>query len=583
MCDLSICKIRQESDITAGIEHYMHYFAHESCYIDENVSIGEGSKIWHFCHIMPHTVIGKHCSFGQNCVVGPNVKIGNNVKVQNNISIYNGVECEDDVFLGPSMVFTNVINPRSYINRKHEFKKTLIKKGASIGANATVICGITIGAYAMIGAGAVITKDVKPFALMVGVPAKQIGWVGIFGERLDFNQQGMAKDQTGAIYKLEYYIKQSHVNYSQNTSQPFFDLQAQYYALQAEIEEKIDAVLVSASFIMGPEVQELENALENYTGAKHCITCANGTDALQIALMAIGIQPEDEVITTPFTFVSTAETIVLLGAEPVFVDIEAKSFLIDATLIEENITAKTKAIIPVSLYGQMADMDVINKIAKQYSEKYGHKIYVIEDAAQSFGAEYKGQKSCNASDIATASFFPTKPLGCYGGGGAIFTSDSAIAQKLREIRVHGQSKRYCHTRVGVNSRLDTLQAAILQVKLKYLDQEITVRRHNAEQYFEQYKNSDIITPIELPNCKHIYGQYTMRVENRDQFREKLKAEGIPTAVHYPIPLHQQPAFIDKNAHCPHPEKASQEVVSLPMCLYPGDLCHSREGGNLKFK
>jgi len=181
----------------------MDYFAHESCYIDENISIGEGTKIWHFCHIMPHTTIGKHCSFGQNCVVGPNAKIGNNVKVQNNISIYNGVECEDDVFLGPSMVFTNVINPRSHINRKDEFKKTLVKKGASIGANATVICGITIGEYAMIGAGAVITKDVKPFALMAGVPGRQIGWIDSFGERLHFNLEGLAQDQAGGIYKLE--------------------------------------------------------------------------------------------------------------------------------------------------------------------------------------------------------------------------------------------------------------------------------------------------------------------------------------------------------------------------------------------
>ena len=181
----------------------MDYFAHQSAYIDENVSIGEGTKIWHFCHIMPHTIIGKHCSFGQNCVVGPNVKIGNNVKVQNNISIYHGVECEDDVFLGPSMVFTNVINPRSHINRKDEFKKTLVKKGASIGANATVICGITIGEYAMIGAGAVITKDVKPFALMAGVPGRQIGWIDSFGERLHFNRKGLAQDQAGGIYKLE--------------------------------------------------------------------------------------------------------------------------------------------------------------------------------------------------------------------------------------------------------------------------------------------------------------------------------------------------------------------------------------------
>ena len=348
---------------------------------------------------------------------------------------------------------------------------------------------------------------------------------------------------------------------------PFFDLQAQYQAHKAEINVAIQKVLEGCRFIMGPEVQELETTLQNYTKAKHCITCANGTDALQIALMAIGIGPHDEVITTPFTFVATAETIVLLKAKPVFVDIEKTSFLIDAEKIEEKITPQTKAIIPVSLYGQIADMDRINAIAQKYSEKYGHKIYVIEDAAQSFGAEYKGKKSCNTSEIATTSFFPTKPLGCYGDGGAVFTNCDKIAQKLRAIRIHGQSKRYCHTRIGVNSRLDTVQAAILQVKLKYLDEEIKIRRHRAYEYYKQYQNADIITPTELPNRKHIYGQYTVRVNNRDQFREKLKAEGIPTAVHYPIPLHQQPAFVDRKAHCPIAEKASEQVVSLPICLY----------------
>ena len=253
---------------------------------------------------------------------------------------------------------------------------------------------------------------------------------------------------------------------------PFFDIQEQYHQHKAEINAAIQTVLNEGQFIMGPQVKELELALEQYTSAKHCITCANGTDALQLALMAIDIKPGDEVITTPFTFVATAETIVLLGGKPVYVDIQEDSFLINHCLIAEKITDKTKAIIPVSLYGQIPDMDEINAVAKEYSEKYGHKIYVIEDAAQSFGASYKGKKSCNVSDIATTSFFPTKPLGCYGDGGALFTSDDAIAQALREIRVHGQSKRYYHSRVGVNSRLDTFQAAILLVKLKYLEDSI---------------------------------------------------------------------------------------------------------------
>lgn len=344
------------------------------------------------------------------------------------------------------------------------------------------------------------------------------------------------------------------------------DLVDQYNAIKTEMNLAIQSVLDSGQYIMGLEVKLLETDLEKYTGTKHCITCANGTDALQLALMAIDIQPGDEVITTPFTFVATAESIALLGAKPIFVDIEEDSFLINHRLIAEKITKKTKAIIPVSLYGQIANMDEINQIAAIHSEKFNHKIYVIEDAAQSFGARYKGKKSCNVSDIATTSFFPTKPLGCYGDGGALFTSDDEIARRLKEMRVHGQSKRYCHTRLGVNSRLDTIQAAILLVKLKYFDAAISARLRNAKQYDIYYKDSDVITPKTLPDRMHVYGQYTIKTKSRAEFQESLKEAGLPTAVHYPIPLHKQPAFLDDSADCPIAEKVSQQVVSLPMAL-----------------
>jgi UDP-2-acetamido-2-deoxy-ribo-hexuluronate aminotransferase len=348
---------------------------------------------------------------------------------------------------------------------------------------------------------------------------------------------------------------------------PFFDIQAQYKEHKKEINIAIQEVLDSGKFIMGPQVKLLEQELEKYTQAKHCISCANGTDALQIAMMAIGIKPGDEVITTPFTFGATAETISLLGAKPVFVDIEEDSFLIDAGLIAAKITPKTKAIIPVSLYGQIPDMDAINSIAREYSKKFGHKIYVIEDAAQSFGAEYNGRKSCNVSDIATTSFFPTKPLGCYGDGGAIFTSDLELANIMKQIRVHGQKERYCHVRVGVNSRLDTIQAAILLVKIKYFDEEVEIRRKRAKEYSIQYVDSDIITPCEMENRKHVYGQYTVRVSDRESFQSELLAQGIPTTVHYPIPLNQQPAFEADAVNCPISDALSDEVVSLPICLY----------------
>lgn len=348
--------------------------------------------------------------------------------------------------------------------------------------------------------------------------------------------------------------------------QAFFDLQAQYQAHKNDINAAIQAVLNDGKYIMGPQVKLLEEALEKYTGATHCVTCANGTDALQLALMAIGVGPGDEIITTPFTFVATAEVIALLGARPVFVDIEEDSYLIDHRLIAEKITKNTKAIIPVSLYGQIPDMDAINGIARTHSEKLGHKIYVIEDAAQSFGATYKGKKSCNVSDIATTSFFPTKPLGCYGDGGAIFTSDNTIAESIRQIRVHGQSQRYVHSRVGVNSRLDTIQAAILLTKLNFFDQDIDKRKKNAAQYNSCFKDSEVVTPTVLPDREHVYGQYTVRVKDRENFREKLNQQGVPTTVHYPVPLHKQPAFLDETANCPVAEKLSDEVVSLPMCL-----------------
>lgn len=350
---------------------------------------------------------------------------------------------------------------------------------------------------------------------------------------------------------------------------PFFDIGAQYQAHKVEIDLAIANVLTEGKFIMGPQVRQLEELLEHYTGSPHCITCGNGTDALQIAMMAIGIKPGDEVITTPFTFVATAETIALLGAKPVFVDVEEQSCLIDAAKIAEKISAKTKAIIPVSLYGQIADMDAINSIALEYGEKLGHKIYVIEDAAQSFGATYKGTKSCNVSDIACTSFFPTKPLGCYGDGGAMFTSDDGIAEIMRQIRVHGQSRRYFHPRVGVNSRLDTLQAAILQVKLKYFDEEVKVRQKIAATYNEEYMNQDVITPTCLPGRTHVYGQYTLRVKDRDLFRERLATQGVPTAVHYPVPLDQQPAYNQDGDLCEISARLAKEVVSLPMCLYGG--------------
>ncbi len=341
----------------------------------------------------------------------------------------------------------------------------------------------------------------------------------------------------------------------------FIDLKTQYAALRDSINAHIQKVLDHGQFIMGPEVRELEERLAAYTGARHCITVASGTEALLISLMALGIGPGDEVITTPFTFVATAEMIVLLGAKPVFVDIEPDTCNIDATKIAAAITPRTRAIMPVSLYGQPADMDEINAIAAR------HGLSVIEDAAQSFGATYKGRKSCNLSTIGCTSFFPSKPLGCYGDGGAIFTSDDALAKAMREIRVHGQEKRYYHTRIGVGGRMDTLQCAIVLAKLERFEWEVERRAANGAFYDELLARvPGVRTPVRRPDRNTVYAQYTVQAEDRDTLARALGQRGIPTAVHYPVPLNEQPAYatLSCGGRTPVASEAARRVLSLPM-------------------
>lgn len=341
----------------------------------------------------------------------------------------------------------------------------------------------------------------------------------------------------------------------------FIDLAAQQARIKEKIDKGIQQVLAHGQYILGPEVAELEEKLAAYVGAKYCISCANGTDALQIAQMAFGIGPGDEVITPGFTYIATAETVALLGAKPVYVDICPKTYNLDPQKLEAAITPRTKAIIPVSLYGQCADFDAINAIA----DKYG--IPVIEDAAQSFGATYKGRYSCNLSTVATTSFFPSKPLGCYGDGGAIFTNDDELAVVLRQIARHGQEKRYHHVRVGVNSRLDTLQAAILLPKLEIFAEEIQQRQQVAGWYMEQLANAKITAPVIEEHNLSAWAQFTIQVENRDAVQARLKEQGIPTAVHYPIPLNKQPAVADSSVNLPIGDAIAEKVMSLPFHPY----------------
>lgn len=361
----------------------------------------------------------------------------------------------------------------------------------------------------------------------------------------------------------------------------FIDLQTQRARIKDKIDAGIQRVLAHGKFILGPEVTELESRLAAYTGAKYCITCANGTDALQIAQMALGIGPGDEVITPGFTYIATAETAAVLGAKPVYVDIDPRTYNLDPAKLETAITTHTKAIIPVSLYGQCADFDAINAIAAK------HGIAVIEDAAQSFGASYKGRKSGNLTTIACTSFFPSKPLGCYGDGGAIFTSDEKLATVIRQIARHGQDRRYHHVRVGVNSRLDTMQAAILLAKLEIFDDEIAARQRVAQSYTELFSrhsrgsgnpsrphSNDAaaypITPYIEPHNLSAWAQYTIQVKQRDAVQAKLKVAGILTAVHYPISLNRQPAVANAAVHLPVGDTVAEEVMSLPMHPYLDD-------------
>lgn len=354
----------------------------------------------------------------------------------------------------------------------------------------------------------------------------------------------------------------------------FANLQYQHELYKDEIEDALLKVARNCNFIMGNEVQELEKNLEEFTGAKHAISCSSGTDALLLAMMALGIKSGDEVITTPFTFIATAETIALLGAKPVFVDIDEKTYNIDVSKIETAITPKTKAIIPVSLYGQPANMDAIQALVNKILNTNHQKLYTIVDGAQSFGSTYNGKTDSNLGDISTTSFFPAKPLGCYGDGGACFTNDENLANKMKSLRLHGQSKRYHHQYIGIGGRLDTIQAAVLNVKLKYYEKDLALRQKMASKYAEVLKSKiNLILPIVDKKATSAWAQYSIRVKYRDELQEKLKLAGIPTAIHYPMPLHLQECFLYlgyKKGDFHISEIVSDEIMSLPMNPYLTD-------------
>src|SRR5437879_3523440 len=443
------------------------FFVHESSYVDDGAQVGRGSKIWHFCHVMAGAVIGERCNLGQNVVVMPGTRVGNNVKIQNNVSIYEGVVLEDDVFCGPSCVFTNVLNPRSHVSRKHEYRPTYVKRGGSIGANATIVCGVTLGEYAFIGAGAVVTADVPAYALMVGVPARRVGWMRQCGERLQ-----------------------------------------------------------------------------------------------------LAVEAGHELVSSPFTFFATAGTIPNAGGTPVFVDIEPGTFNIATAAVEAAITPRTRAIMPVHLFGQMAALERLLPLVQARGLK------LIEDAAQAIGARRKidgrWRMAGELGWVSGFSFFPSKNLGAWGDGGMITASEDEIAARLRKLRLHGGAKQYYHDEVGTNSRLDTIQAAVLLAKLPHLAAWSARRREHAAYYDQGLAGLPAVrTPVVDPCNEHIFHQYTLRAERRDGLQTHLKSAGIGNAIYYPVPLHLQNCFRylgHSRGQFPESERAAAEVISLP--VYP---------------
>lgn len=545
------------------------YFVHESSYVDTPCEIGEGTKIWHFSHVMKNAKTGKNCNIGQNVVISPDVVLGQNVKIQNNVSVYTGVICEDDVFLGPSMVFTNVVNPRSHVIRRDQYQQTLVKKGASIGANAVILCGNDIGRFSFIGAGAVITKDVPDYALVVGNPGKIIGWMCYCGIRLDFQDSSDTKcTACGKEYTMINDKQITEKTDNQVSSVPLLDLKAQYATIRQQIEPVLKDVVESQYFILGPKVKELEGKIAAYSQCSHAIGVSSGTDALLIALMAIDLKPGDEVITTPFSFFATAGVIARLNAKPVFVDIQEDTYNLDPSKIEAAISDKTKAIIPVHLFGQMAEMDPIMEIANK------HKLFVIEDAAQAIGSEdEKGRRAGSIGHMGCFSFFPSKNLGGFGDAGMVVTNDEGLANKLIKLRVHGSEPKYFHQIVGGNFRIDALQAAILSIKLDYLDQWTESRQKNAREYIEKFKENGLEKDLGLPGLKkgyrHIYNQFVLRSSKRDDLIKHLRDHNIGCEIYYPVTLSDQECFAYlnyKNGDFPVSEKAAEEVLAIP--IYP---------------
>lgn len=510
------------------------HLAQRNLKIEEKSKIGNHVTIYAGSTIKEETFIADHASIRENSTVGACSIIGRSAIIELNTTIGRGCTIqtlayvtgdtiiEDHVFIGPCVSMSN----DKYMGEKpYPLKGPYIKRNAKIGNNATLLPGISIGENAIIGAGSVVTKDVNDDEIVIGVPAKKL-------------VKGTV--QEGAIKML--------------------DLQSEMAMLRPELERAIHQVLDSSAFVLGDRGKELEEKMANYIGVSYAIGVGNGTDALSLALEAFEIGRGDEVITTPFTFFATAEVICRVGAKPVFVDIDKKTFNIDPSHIEQAVTNKTKAIMVVHLFGQSVDMDAIKKIANKYDLK------VIEDACQAIGATYFGEKIGGLGDISCFSFYPTKNLGCYGDGGMITTNNEEVAEKIKVLRNHGSTIKYLHESIGVNSRLDEIQAAILLVKLNYLDQ-LNERRQQIAREYTSKLSGIVTTPSATETSKHVYHQYCIEIPERDQLAAFLQEKNISTAIYYPIPLHLQPSlqFLGyKQGDFLVAEEAAKHILALPI-------------------
>jgi dTDP-4-amino-4,6-dideoxygalactose transaminase/acetyltransferase-like isoleucine patch superfamily enzyme len=539
-------------------------FVHESAVVDPGAELATDVKVWHFAHVCAGASIGAGTSLGQNTFVAKNVRVGARVKVQNNVSLYEGVEIGDEVFLGPSCVFTNVINPRAFVERKHEFRRTRVGRGASIGANATIVCGHDIGEYAFVAAGATVTREVPAHALVMGTPAHRTGWVCRCGDKLAPHVGRATCARCGTSYVIERECCRALADDAVVGDVPFFDLGAQNAALDGALKAAFARVLASNQYILGSEVEHFEAELCETLGHRNAIAVSSGTDALLLALMALDIGPGDEVITSSFSFFATAGCIVRVGARPIFVDIDPLTYNLDASKVEAAISERTKAIVPVHLFGQCADMSALTQIAERRA------LALIEDAAQALGATHAGRPAGSFGSFGCFSFFPTKNLGGFGDGGLVTTEDDELAKRARILRSHGGAPKYFHRLVGGNFRLDALQAALLRVKLPQLAHYTAARRAHAAHYDAQFAAAlppQFLHTPEQRDAGHVFNQYVVRTARRDALREQLARDGIGSEIYYPRCLHEQSCFAELRAHSgpqPEAERASREVLALPI-------------------